>query len=263
LINHTRRKKLLKILAERGSVTVTELEGALNASAATIRRDIAVLATSGQLVKVHGGAQHIAPDKPGGLVGSNFRESTAVHPERKRAIARRAAQMCLDGETVIINGGSTTHMMAEYLAESQLTILTNSFLTAQQLLTQSRNEILLPGGKVYREQNVIVSPFENDVIQNHYASKMFIGAAAVSPLGLLESDPLLVRAEIKLMKQADEIIVLVDSSKFASRRGGLIVCPLSRVKMLITDSGVAAETVEMLQGQGIEVIVVEADPVAS
>ncbi|NML34474.1 DeoR/GlpR family DNA-binding transcription regulator [Paraburkholderia antibiotica] len=262
MINHTRRKKLLRILAERGNVTVTELEGVLSASAATIRRDITVLATGGQLVKVHGGAQHLAPDKPDGLVGSNFWESTAVYPERKRAIARRAAQMCLNGETVIINGGSTTHMMAEYLIDSQLTILTNSFLTAHELLTRSRNEILLPGGKVYREQNVIVSPFENDVIQNHYASKMFIGAAAVSPLGLIEGDPLLVRAEIKLMKQADELIVLVDSSKFKSRRGGLIVCPLSRVRMLITDNGVTAETIEMLQGQGIEVVAVDAEPVA-
>ena len=261
MINHTRRKKLLKILTERGDITVAELEGALNASAATIRRDIAVLAASGQLVKVHGGAQQLVPDKPSGLVGSNFWENMALHPERKRAIARRAAEMCFNGETVIINGGSTTHMMAAHLTDSQLTILTNSFLTAQELLTQSRNEILLPGGKVYREQNVIVSPFENDVIQNHYASKMFIGAAAVSPLGLLESDPLLVRAEIKLMKQSDELIVLVDSSKFQSRRGGLIVCPLPRVGTLVTDSGVTAETVEMLQGQGIDVIVVDADPV--
>lgn len=259
MINHMRRKKLLKILAERGSATVAELEGVLNASAATVRRDIAVLAVNGQLVKMHGGARHLAPDKPGGLVGTNFWENMALHAGRKRAIARRAAALCLDGETVIINGGSTTHMMAAHLTESQLTILTNSFFTAQELLTQSRNEILLPGGKVYREQNVIVSPFDNDVIQNHYASKMFIGAAAVSPLGLLESDPLLVRAEIKLMKQADELIVLADSSKFQSRRAGLIVCPLSRVRTLITDSGISAETSDMLRAQGIEVIVVDAE----
>ncbi|MFM0501767.1 DeoR/GlpR family DNA-binding transcription regulator [Paraburkholderia caffeinilytica] len=263
MINHTRRKKLLRILAEQGGATVADLEGALNASAATIRRDIAVLAASGQLVKVHGGAQPLAPDKAGGLAGANFWENMAQHPGRKRAIARRAATMCLNGETVIINGGSTTHMMAVHLTDSQLTILTNSFLMAQELLTQSRNEILLPGGKIYREQNVIVSPFENDVIQNHYASKMFIGAAAVSPLGLLESDPLLVRAELKLMKQADHLIVLVDSSKFQGKRGGLIVCPLSRVGTLITDSGVTTETVEMLRGQGIDVIVVDADPVLS
>lgn len=99
--------------------------------------------------------------------------------------------------------------MAVHLTESHLTILTNSFLLAQELLASSENDILLPGGKIYRDRNVIVSPFENDVIQNHYASKMFIGATAISPLGLLENDPLPVSAEIKLMKQADELIVLV------------------------------------------------------
>jgi len=256
MTNHTRRKALLKVLAERQSVTVTELESELGASAATIRRDIAVLAASKQLKKVHGGAQLLPPDRPQSLVGLTFQQNISLFPEKKRAIARRAAEMCRDGETIIVNGGSTTFMMAEYLVHARMTILTNSFLMAQALLTGSLNDILVPGGKIYRDQNVIVSPFENDVIQNHYASKMFMGAVAVSPLGLLEADPLLVRAEIKLMKQAEELIVLVDSSKFISKRAGLIVCPLSRVRTVITDDGVAEETLEMLRGQGIEVIVV-------
>lgn len=260
MINHARRKKLLKILAERGRITVTELEPVLSASAATIRRDIVALAASGQLLKVHGGAQCLASNRASGLVGTSFARNRELHPRSKQAIARRAAEMCRNGETVIINGGSTTHMMVPHLTDSRLTILTNSFLMAQELLMHSENEILLPGGKVYREQNVIVSPFDNDVIQNHYAGKMFIGACAVSPQGLLESDPLLVRAEIKLMKQADQVIVLVDSSKFLSRRAGLIVCPLTRVSKLITDRGVAAQTVEMLRAQGIDVIIVDPDP---
>jgi DeoR family transcriptional regulator, ulaG and ulaABCDEF operon transcriptional repressor len=264
MINHARRKSLLKLLTERHSVTVTELEPLLNASAATIRRDIAVLAASKHLKKVHGGAQMLPVEKPStsSLVGVTFQQNIGQHVAQKRAIARRAAQMCRDGETIIVNGGTTTFMMAEPLAASRMTILTNSFLMAQALLTNSLNDILLPGGKVYRDQNVIVSPFENDVIQNHYASKMFMGAVAVSPLGLLESDPLLVRAEIKLIKQAEELIVLVDSSKFSSKRAGLIVCPLSRVRTVITDDGVSGETVEMLQGQGIEVIVVPVEGAA-
>lgn len=260
MINHTRWKKLLRILAERHGATVAELERELNASAATIRRDISALAARGHLAKVHGGARHLASDKRGDLTSANFSENIAQHAERKRAIARRAAAMCANGETVIINGGSTTHMMAAHLTDRQLTILTNSFLMAQELVTHSRNDIVIPGGKIYREQSVIASPFENDVIQHHYASKMFIGAAAVSPLGLLENDPLLVRAETQLMKQADHLIVLVDSSKFQGMQGGLIVRPLSCVGTLITDNGVTAETVRVLRGHGIDVIVVDADP---
>jgi len=257
VINHSRRKNLLTLLAERQSLSVVELEKALNASAATIRRDITELAASNLLKKVYGGAQALQPDKPPSLIGLTFQQNIAQHAGRKRAIARRAVEMCHDGETIIINGGTTTFMMAEHLVASRMCVLTNSFLMAQALLTTSQNDILVPGGKIYREQNLIVSPFENDVIQNHYARKMFMGAMAVSPLGLLESDPLLVRAEIKLIKQAEHLITLVDSSKFVSRRAGLIVCPLNRVHTIITDDGVTAETLKMLRSQNIEVIVVE------
>ncbi len=257
MINHSRRKNLLTLLAERHAISVAELAQALDASAATIRRDLTELAASHLLKKVHGGAQVLAPAKPPSLMGLTFQQNIAQHAGRKRAIARRAVDLCHDGETIIINGGTTTFMMAEPLSASRLCVLTNSFLMAQALLTDSQNDILVPGGKIYREQNLIVSPFENDVIQNHYASKMFMGAMAVSPLGLLESDPLLVRAEIKLMKQAEQLIVLVDSTKFVSRRAGLIVCPLDRVHTVITDDGVSAETLKMLRAHRIEVIVVE------
>lgn len=256
MINHTRRKRLLKLLAEQGSVSVQEFVTTLDASPATVRRDIAVLAASKLLKRVRGGAEHVVADRPPSLIGTRFQDNAVRCQGQKRAIARRAVDLCREGETIIVNGGSTTYMMAEYLTDTHLTILTNSFLMAQELLLTSRNDILVPGGKVYREQNIIVSPFDNDVIQNHYASKMFIGATGLSPLGLLESDPLLVRAEMKLMKQADEIIVLVDSSKFKNRRAGLIVCPLTRVQTVITDSGAAPASIAMLKAFDIEVIVV-------
>jgi DeoR/GlpR family transcriptional regulator of sugar metabolism len=92
------------------------------------------------------------------LTSETFQNNIQCYAERKRAIARHAAGMCTDGETIIINGGTTTFMMAEFLADRHLKILTNSFLMAERLLVSSENEIILPGGKVYREQNVILSP---------------------------------------------------------------------------------------------------------
>ena len=73
---------------------------------------------------------------------------------------------------------------------------------------------MLPGGTIYREQNIILSPFDNDVTRNFYARRMFMGAQGLGPLGLMEADPLLIQAEQKLIDQADELVVLVDSSKF-------------------------------------------------
>ena len=118
-------------------------------------------------------------------------------------------------------------------------ILTNSFPIAEHLLRNSRNTITLPGGAIYREQNIILSPFENDVTRNFYARRMFMSAQGVSPIGVMEGDPLLIQAEQKLINQAEELVLLVDSSKFAAR-SSLILCPLERVHTVITDdAGVA------------------------
>jgi DeoR family ulaG and ulaABCDEF operon transcriptional repressor len=86
---------------------------------------------------------------------------------------------------------------------------------------------------------------------------MFMSAISIGPLGVIEGDPLLARAESKLLKRADKLIVLADSSKFVSR-GSLVVCPLSRIDTLITDSDAPSDALDMLRGHGIRIVVVDA-----
>ena len=134
-------------------------------------------------------------------------------------------------------------------------VFTNSFPIAEHLLKNSTNTVLLSGGIIYREQNIILSPFDNDVTRNFYAKRMFMGAAGIGPLGLMEQDPLLIQAEQKLIGQAEELIVLVDSSKFANR-SSLILCPLDRIDTIITDDGIDDRTAAMLETAGVTLIVV-------
>jgi DeoR family ulaG and ulaABCDEF operon transcriptional repressor len=86
---------------------------------------------------------------------------------------------------------------------------------------------------------------------------MFMSAISIGPLGVIEGDPLLARAESKLLKRADKLIVLADSSKFVSR-GSLVVCPLSRIDTLITDSDAPSDALDMLRGHGVRVVVIDA-----
>lgn len=251
-----RRKRLLKLLADRSPVTVDELVEHLQSSAATVRRDISWLATRKLLTRRRGAvelaqdsAQAAAPGRP--TFHSNFLHNT----DKKRAIARRAAAMCSDGDTIIINAGSTTFMMADFLSDKRLTILTNSFMTARQLLATSDSDVILPGGKIYREHNVILSPFDNDVTEHHYASRMFMSCFGISLLGLIEAEPLLIQAEKRLINQAEKLVVLVDSSKFA-RRAGLILCALGHIDTVITDTEASDAAVQSLEQAGIKVIVV-------
>jgi len=101
--------------------------------------------------------------------------------------------------------------------------------------------------------------FDNDVPRNFYARRMFMGAQGLAPLGLMEADPLLIQAEQKLIDQAEELVVLVDSSKFR-QRSSLILCALSRISTVITDDGVEDREAKMLETAGVSLIVARATP---
>lgn len=236
--------------------TVAELVALTNSSEATIRRDIASLHMTKQLRRVRGGAEALLPPKQAPLSGRPFSVNQTMHTAEKRAIAREAAALCHDGDDVIINGGTSTYQMVHLLTNRRMQIFTNSFPIAEHLLQHSKNQLTLPGGTIYREQNIILSPFENDVTQNFCASKMFMGAHSIGRLGLMESDPLVIQSEQKLMGQADELIVLADASKF-KRRSSQLICSLERIDILITDHRIDDASMNMMDAAGIRVIIAE------
>jgi DeoR family transcriptional regulator, ulaG and ulaABCDEF operon transcriptional repressor len=250
-----RQRIILGEVAERPVVTVTQLVELTGASEATIRRDIGSLHIAGRLRRVRGGAEALHPPQTVGLAGRPFSVNEGVNVQKKRAIAAAAVALCEDGESIIINGGTTTFQMVHHLARRRMQILTNSFPIAEHLLHNSKNTITLPGGAIYREQNIVLSPFENDVTRNFYARRMFMSAQGVSPIGVMEADPLLIQAEQKLISQAEELVLLIDSSKFASR-SSLILCPLDRIHTIITDDGVSPRDAKMVEQSGIRLIVV-------
>jgi DeoR family ulaG and ulaABCDEF operon transcriptional repressor len=265
-VHERERGQVIKaMLRDSGLVRVADVCRATGASEASVRRDFARLAGLGVATRVHGGLEAVAPgpnvgpsDRPA-LATSSFDFSRALNVAAKRAIAKAAVDLCEDGEAIIINGGTTTFEMAVFLRERRLKVLTNSYPLAETLIHDSKCRVALPGGEVYREQKLIVSPFEEDAIQHYSASRMFMSAVSIGPLGVIEGDPLIARAETKLLKRADKLVVLADSSKFVSR-GGLVVCPLSRINILITDRAASPAALEMLKESGVQTIVVDAEP---
>lgn len=251
-----RHRIILSAVQERPIVTVAELVALTETSEATIRRDIATLDGQKRLRRVRGGAESLSPPALPGLAGRPFSVNQAINAEAKAAIAREAVALCDDGEPIIINGGTTTFQMVHPLANRRVQVLTNSFPIAEHLLRNTKNTVMLPGGAIYREQNIILSPFDNDMTRHFYAKRMFMGAHGLGPIGLMESDPLLIQAEEKLIGQADELVVLVDSSKFENR-SSLVLCPLNRIDIVITDEGITDRTASMLEAADIRVIVAQ------
>ncbi|MCY0094026.1 DeoR/GlpR family DNA-binding transcription regulator [Hoeflea ulvae] len=249
-----RHRIILSVIQEKPVVTVAEMVALTDSSEATIRRDIATLHVQHKLRRVRGGAESTNPPQFLGLAGRTFSVNETINAGKKRAIALAAVELCNDGDSIIINGGTTTFQMVHPLAAKRMQVFTNSFPIAEHLLKHSKNTITLSGGTIYREQNIILSPFENDVTKNFSAQKMFMSAHGIGPLGLLEADPLLIQAEQKLINQADELIVLADSSKFR-KRSSLILCGLDRVTTVITDDGIEERSAKMLEQAGVGLII--------
>lgn len=258
MLEKQRQQLILDILAERNFASVRLLTEQLSSSEATIRRDIIKLSKQQKLRKIRGGAEVLnspALKKPR-LNSSTFLVDKEKHAATKRLIAEKAVSLCQDGESIIINGGSSTYMMGEFLANRQVDVLTNSFYLAQDLIANSDNQITLPGGEIYRRQGIVLSAFDNDTIQYYHGSKMFMGTPGIGEFGVMESDPLLIRAEQKLRKQADKLVILADSSKFG-KRSNFIFEPLDNIDVVITDDDAPADLLTLFASRGIEVMTVE------
>lgn len=245
--------EILRLLKSQGFVSFRELCGRLDASSATIRRDLERLEGEGRIARVRGGARGVGGE-PEHLVGAPFELNRTRHAAEKAAIGRAAAALCRPGEAVIIDGGTTTFQMCPHLAGLELQVLTNSLHIIGELLPQAGTRLAAPGGQIFREQNIILSPFEDDGLARYHAARMFMGAAALGPRGLMQADVVLIQAEQKLLARADQLIVLADSSKLRAS-ASFVVCALAEIDIVVTDAGVTAAERAMLKSHGIDVIV--------
>ena len=182
-----REAEILRLLQSQGFVAFKQLSRHLEASSATIRRDLERLEGARRIERLRGGAR---PARGGArspaaerLLGAPFEINRTRHAREKAAIGAAAAALCQRGEALIIDGGTTTFQMCAHLEGLELQVLTNSLHIVAELLPQTGTRVSVPGGAIFREQNIILSPFEDDGLARYHASKLFMGAAAVGPRG--------------------------------------------------------------------------------
>jgi len=257
-----REKLILETVNQRGFISFQDLEKRIAASPATIRRDLERMMVAGLLTRVRGGAKknesknskRPAPDAGQHLTGVPFEENVNRHKAEKETIGRAAAKLCNAGEALMIDGGSTTLQMCQHVRGLNLQVLTNSLRIVSALLLQPGTRVLVPAGQVFPEQNIILAASSDDGMQRFHAPKLFMSAAAVGSAGLMQADIMLVGVERRLIDRADEIIVLLDSSKFDGPSGH-IVCGLDEIDVLITDRGVSPRHAQMVQDAGVKLII--------
>lgn len=254
-----REQRILSLLSERGFISFRELSRSLDASPATLRRDLERMASQGVLTRVRGGARLPKGAQAGSasspsLSGVPFHENIGRNRAAKEAIGRTAAELCRSGEAVMIDGGSTTLQMCPHLAGLNLQVLTNSLHIVSALLPQSGTRILVPSGTVFREQNIILAARGEECMPRFHAPKLFMGAAAIGAAGPMQADVVLVTVERSLIERADQIIVLVDSSKFATSSGH-VVCGLEEIDIIVTDTGISDASRKLVERAGVKLII--------
>jgi DeoR family ulaG and ulaABCDEF operon transcriptional repressor len=248
-----RERMILTMLKDRGFVSFRELDKRLAASPATLRRDLERLSTEGRVVRVHGGVK-IRESGSSGLTGVPFHENVKKNSAAKAAIGKAAAELCVAGESIIIDGGSTTLQMCPHLADLGLQVVTNSLHIVSALLPQPRTRVSMPAGTVFREQNIVLASFEDDGSNHYGATKIFIGAAGVGARGIMQTDIILMQAERRLISRAQRIVLLADSSKFHAPAGS-VVCALDKLTTVITDDGITAGVARMIKRAGVQLVV--------
>lgn len=261
-----RERLILDAIGQNGFVSYRALEATLSASPATIRRDLMRLQEKGRIARVHGGAKltnpsnlaHTPPAAPQlVLTGTPFEQAIQTRIEQKRAIGRAAAALCVPGEGVMIDGGTTTLQMCPHLDGLGLQVLTNSLHIVSALLSQATTRVLLPSGSVFREQNIILAPAGEESMPRFHAPKLFLGAASVGAQGIMQADVILVAAERRLIERAEQVIVCVDSSKFRTSSGA-VVCELDGIDTMITDDEIEDAAVQLIERAGVKLIVAAA-----
>jgi DeoR family galactitol utilization operon repressor len=244
----TERKALiLEVLMEKSSVGVSELSTRLDVSPVTVRTDLAALEKEGLLVRTHGGA---AP-----AYHAKVFERMQAGKRFKEKIARAAAGMIEDGDSVIITAGTTTALIAKYLlGKRDVHIVTNNTLLLTYARANPQLQLTLIGGEFRSSEEGMVGPMALAALDQFHVSKAFIGIDGASvkqgfTAYFLES-AVLVR---KMAEQADQVIAIGHSSKFG-KHGFARILPFDGVDVLVTDKQLTDNFETELAGAGVRVV---------
>ncbi len=253
MLNEERRRAILDIINREGRVVVKELARRFSTSHVTIRNDLEALHDQGLVQRTHGGA---LPLQIGALLDPSLREKEKLHPIEKQRIAEASTALIKEGESVVLDSGTTATAVARALRRNRnLTVITNAVNIAAEL-AGTMIEVILTGGNLRENSFSLVGPLAEETLHRLSADMMFLGVDGFDVrYGLTTPNLLEARVNRVMMGIARRVIVICDSSKFG-RRSLSLIAPPSAVHHVITDSGVPKADLRILKESGIEVTVV-------
>ena len=240
-----RVRQILELLSKEKKMDVSVIAEELNVSQVTARKDLDALEAKGFIRRIHGCAELNTTD--------HISSRLAYHYEEKKRIAEKAAELIRDGDTIMIESGSCCAILADLLARKcrSLTIITNSAFIAEYIRNYKNTQIILLGGIYQQDSQCLVGPMVRESADNYHVQYFFIGTDGWNEkVGFTNKDPLRAQAVRDMAHACDEMVILTESEKFDSA-GTTPLNVKSQPRMVITDSKIRADAVEILNHQGI------------
>ena len=244
-----RRDRLVEIIRLSGFASLLNLAKEVKVSESTVRRDLDYLEESGVARRTHGGVFYTGPSPK----SPHFDRRQNQRWEEKKQIARAAADLIQDGETVLLDGGSTTYELAQQLVGRPLQVVTNSFPVAMLFMTSDAADLVFIGGYVHSKTGVCIGPYARDAIESLNVERALLSVAGINEKGFYNSNLLLVETERAMMASADEVVILADSTKF-DRSSLAQLCPLGEVDTLVADDQLPERWQERVTQAGIRLV---------
>lgn len=243
---NNRQLKILDMVMDTDQINVSELANRLEVSKVTIRQDLKHLEEEGMLKRTHGGAKPLSDD--------DIMKRMTFNYKTKIAIAREAATLIEDGETLLMESGSTNALIAKELTKKDdISIITNSTFIGRYIRGNKNVNITLLGGDYQHEAEVLVGPLTKLCLQQIHVEKAFVGVDGFSPEAGFTNINLMRAEVIKSMgRRANLVVIVTDSSKF----NNVGVAPVFRpeeVDILITDKNIPEKQFKLLEKCGIDI----------
>lgn len=248
MLSRQRHELILRSLREGGPAAVGVLAERLGVSPATVRRDLVQLDQEGRLTRVYGGAMSAADsDEP-------FAQVATVRVLEKDVVAARCAELIKDGDTVLLDIGTTAHRLARQLHGRTLTVVTSSLAVYEELIDDQDIQLLLLGGVVRRSYRSLVGFMTEDALRQIHADRLFLGTSGVRPDGQV-MDTTVVEVSIKraMIAAAEQVVLLADAGKFPGT-GIARVCGPQELHTVVTNGPADPRTRSALLEAGVEVI---------
>lgn len=254
MLTEVRQRRVVDLVYERGSISVTSLAKILQVSEASVRRDLEHLASQGLIERVRGGActprGGIRPEAD----RSGFEVVATQASVAKRAIAARAAELVDDGQIIAIDIGTTPFAMCEHLLTRSLTVVTASLAVVRALAEAPRIDIIVLGGVLRPNYQSMVGVLTESNLRQVRVDLAFLGCSGIRPDGsVIDSTPSEVPIKRALLDIATEAWLLADHEKFPGS-GVLEVAPVTRFSGLITDIPLTEQELALSDDSNLEVL---------